>query len=201
MRSLRICFSFLLFPFVFLAVGILLILTGYSDYYQDYKASSEVTAVVTKCQYDTWYDSDDLPQSGYDIYIDYTYNNETYTNIYWKTKNNPITLGETVSVRISPNNPEKPFSSHPFSLIFVGIPFAVAGIVIAFKMVPASFSWHEHSETEPAKSAKSKKHYLFALIPAGVAILFLILGFNIAALFHIGTIIFAYFTVVVLEML
>ena len=195
----RICFSILLFPIVFLVIGLLLLLTSYSDY-NNYKMATEVTGIVTKCQYDSWYDSDDMPQSGYDIYIDYTYNGKNYSNIYWKSISSSIKLGKEVSFKIHPDNPDKPFSDNPFMTIIFGAIFTIFGFIMSIKIIP-----HSIFEPEPiekfSSTSKNKKRYLFALIPIVPIIVFLLLGINSSPLFHVGTIAFSYLTVVLLEML
>lgn len=200
MNSLkRICFSILLFPVVFLAAGILFIFTGYSDY-QDYKIAHDVTAIITKCEYDVD-TTGDTPDWHYDIYISYSFEGNKYSDIYWKSQNNSMNIGETVSVKVSPNIPEKPFVENPLSLSLWGIPFALAGIILSFKLIPVSFSGKENFVNESKFSPKSKKALLFVFIPIVLAAIFLILGLTFSPLFHIGTICFTYFTVVLLELL
>lgn len=199
MKSLKkICFSMFLFPIVFLAVGILFIFTGYSDY-QDYRVAHDITANVTKCEYDVDYGTDDMPDWHYDIYISYTFDGNEYSDIYWKSQNNSINIGQMVSVKVSPNNPEKPFSGNPISLSILGGLFALFGIIFSFKLIPASFSEKENFVNGSQFPNKSKKGLWFALIPVIASIVFLILGLNINPLFHIGTIVFAYFVVLILE--
>ena len=200
MESLkRVCFSIFLFPIVFLAVGLLFIFTGYSDY-QDYKTARDITAIVTKCEYDVD-TTGDTPDCHYNIYISYTFEENEFSDIYWKSQNNAIDMGQTVSVKVSPNNPEKPFSDNPLSLLIWGVPFALFGIIFSFKLIPASFSGKEDFVSKAQIPNKSKKALWFALIPVVASIVFLILGLNFNTLFHIGTIIFTYFVVVLLEML
>lgn len=195
----RICFSILLFPIVFIAIGLLLLLTSYSDY-NNYKMATDVTGIVTKCQYDTWYDTDDMPHSGYDIYIDYTYNGKSYSNVYLKSESTSIKLGKEISFKIHPDNPDKPFSSNPFTTIIIGAVVTIIGFIMSIEIIPHSISSPEFVEDFSGES-KSKKRYLFALIPIIPIIVFLLLGINISPLFHIGTIAFSYLTVVFLEIL
>ena len=196
----EICFSLALFPVVFLAVGILLFAMGFTGY-QEYKLSVDVSAIVAECEYDTWYDTDDMPQSEYDIYVDYTYNGTKYTNVYWKSQSNPIDIGKSVTIKLHPDEPGKPFSSNPFTLMIIGAPFAIFGLIMLFKLIPASISDPEIIGFKTTGLPKSKKRYLFVIIPIVAAIIFFIIGLNISPLFHIGTIIFTYFTIVLLEML
>ena len=195
----RICFSILLFPLVFLAVGLLFILTGFTDY-QEYKAASEVTAVVTKCKSDVDTTGDTVDWH-YDIYISYTFDGKEYSDIFWKSQNSTIDIGETVSVKVSPNIPHKPFSENPLSLSIWGVPFTLFGIVFSFIMIPASFSGKEDVLGRVQFPNESKKGLWFALIPTVAAAIFLILGLNVSSWFHIGTILFVYFTIVLLELL
>lgn len=195
----RICFSMLLFPVVFLAVGILFICTGYSDY-QDYKIADEITAIVTKCKYDVDTNGD-TPNHHYDIYISYSFKGNEYSDIYWMSQGKSIKTGQTVSIKVSPNNPEKPFSDHPLSLAIWGVPFALVGIILSFKMMPASFSGKEDFINRSHISPTIKKAPLFILIFIVPAVIFLILGLTLSPLLHIGTICFTYFTIVFWEFL
>lgn len=188
----RICYSILLFSIVFLAVSLLVIFIGYSDY-QDYKLAQDTTAMVTKSEYEA--------DHGHSIYITYTFDGNTYTDIYWKSQDASINIGKTVSVKVSPNNPEKPFSENPISLFIIGILFALAGIILSVKLIPASFSKKESFADRSQFPEKSKTGRWFILIPAAVSIGFLFLGLNISPLFHIGTIVSAYFSVVLAEVL
>lgn len=196
----RICFSILLFPIVFLAVGLLFIFMGYSDC-QDYKIAQDTTAIVTKCEYDVDYGTDDMPVHGYDIYISYTFEGNEYADVYWKSQSDSINLGTTVSVKVSPNIPEEPFSENPFSLLIWSIPFVLLGIVLSFKLIPASVSGKKDFVNRSQFPNKSKGGLWFVLIPVVASIAFFILGLNISPMFHIGTIIFAYFTIVFTEIL
>ena len=106
-----------------------------------------------------------------------------------------------VSVKVSSDNPEKPFTGNPLGLSIVGIPFALFGIIFSFKLIPDSFSDKDNFVTNSQLSNKSKKGLWFVLIPVAATIVFLILGLNFSPLLHVGTIVFAYFTVVLLELL
>lgn len=187
----------LLFPIVFSAVGILLMFIGGSDY-RDYKTAYDTTAIVTKCEVGSTGETSDW---NYNIYISYTFDGNEYSDIYLKSQSRAIDIGETISVKISPNNPGQPFSDNPLVLVFLGIPFVLCGIIISFKLIPASFSEKQDFINRSNISNKSKKWLWIALIPVVVSIVFLILGLNINPLFHIGTIIFVYFSVVFIELL
>lgn len=195
----RICFSILLFPIVFIAIGLLFVLTGYSDY-QDYKTAYDTTAIVTKCKGDVD-TTGDTADWHYDIYISYTFDGKEHSDIYWKSQNNAIDIGETVSVKVSSRIPEKPFSENPLSLSIWGVPFVLFGIIFSFKVIPSSFSGKENFVSSAQIPNKSKKTLWFLLVPVVASIVFLILGLNFNTLFHIGTIIFTYFVVVLLEIL
>lgn len=189
----KICFSILLLPVVFLAEGVLLFWVGFSQN-QAYNSAESVTAIVAESCYETW-DTDGTFQSGYNIYVDYTFNNKTYSHIYWKTQDDSMALGEQVTIKIHSDTPDQPLSNNMFFLMILAVPVGIAGLVMAFLLFP-----HSVETVEPGEQAHEigSLFWLVFLIPA---VVFLILGFTIGPLFHIGTIIFAYFTVVMFEVL
>ena len=130
----RICLPALLFPMVFIAVGVLMISISYPAY-QDYKETIKIDAVVTRNEFDTWEESDG-PESGYRVYVNYKYNDERYSNIYWSTKSSPVKIGNNVVVKIHPDNPSVIFNGNPFFMMLVGVAFSIFGLVITFYMAP-----------------------------------------------------------------
>ena len=197
----KICLTMALFPVAFIAVGMLLIGIGIKTR-REYKATKEVTATVVESKFDSWYDVDtERHYRGYDIYVDYTYEGEEYSNIYYATKSSSIDVGEAVTVRIHPDNPGKVFTPTPSTILYIGIPFVAVGLFFLFILLPMSISDAGIFDAGRDAGFIMKKRYLFVLIPIALAIGFGIAGGKIDPLFHIGTIISIYFTIVLLEML
>jgi len=196
----KVCLTMALFPMVFLAIGILMFWIGVNER-KEYKRSVEVSATVVECEYDTWYDVDmEKQRYGYDIYVDYTFEGEKYSHVYYNNQSYSTDIGEVLTVRVHPDNPGNIISASPNTYIYIGIPFAIGGIICLFAMLPMAISDDEFfiGSTE---ETTSKIRYLFLLIPLVGAVVFGMLGTKNSPLFHIGTIIFTYFVAVVFELL
>ncbi len=116
--------------FLIIPLSICLILGGIFCFLNacfDYKSASNINAVVTKCDHELKTDSDGVPQDVYKIYVRYTFNNIEYSDVYLKTQNKQIEIGETVPIKVSPNNPAEPFEYTPIVLIITGIVMMLFG--------------------------------------------------------------------------
>ncbi len=107
-------------------VGAFVFFSGFSDY-DDYQSASDINAVVTKCVHAIKTDSDGVPKDVYKIYIRYTFENTEYSNVYWKTQKKQIDIGEPISIKVSPDDPAKPFEYAPIIVMLSGIVLALFG--------------------------------------------------------------------------
>lgn len=205
MKILRhICFSILLFPFVFIAVGFLLGSIASAES-QQYDRSVSVTATVSKYEYESGIDTDGTPYSYYNIFVNYTFEDKEYTDVLLSDCSIYMKEGKTIDIMVDPGNPYAPLSEDPSSKLIGPTICVIAGVVMAIIIVPHTISSAREQailfNPSAPKPFRNKKRFFWLLIPLTIMAIFTLLGIYSSIYFIIGTIISFYLTVVLWEII
>ncbi len=120
----------ILFAIIFLVIGAVLFYRGYSTKDKGVK----LNATITRIDVETTYRNGER-EKDYDVYIDYTYNEEKFTNISYPVYSSGMKEGKQIEVTINPSNPTEFYTST--SDMFLGggfMLFAIIFIIIIAKV-------------------------------------------------------------------
>ena len=196
----RINLTLALFPFVFVAIGVLLVCIWYSELQLHY-GSIPVQATIVRCQHSSS-DGGGVPSPEYNIYVDYQFDGTLYQDVFWKSFSRKQQIGQAVTVRVNPSQPGRTIT-HPGEMGGVGILFAVLGVALAFKAIPmAGKPKNRHPiRTDSWKQRLTANKPLMPVIIAfgAVCLLFICLGLFLWPMMHILSIIFGFTTLVLID--
>lgn len=124
----------ILFSLIFLIIGGIMLYKGIST--KDKGVT--VTATISRIDVETTYRSGER-ETDHDVYIDYTYNGEKFTNISYPLYTSGMHQGKLIDVKLNPANPTEFYTSTSDILIgafFAG--FAIIFIIITLKANPST---------------------------------------------------------------
>lgn len=187
-----------LFPFVFVALGLLLLYNWYTEQ-KLYLSARNISAVISQCRLDI--DTDDYSSGkDYDVYVDYTFNGETYTDVFWRSFSKRQEIGQTVTVQVSPARPNRTISN-PAPAGAIGVIMTLTGVGLVFKVAPMAFGdKHRHPRRTPEERRASRRTFLPVILVFGTgAAVFIVLGICLSPYCHIGSIVLGYVTILLID--
>ena len=120
----------IVFALISLIIGGLLFYKGYST--KD--KGVEITAIISRIDVETTYRNGER-KTDHDVYIDYTYNDEKFTNISYPVYTTGMHEGNEINVKLNPNNPTQFYTSTSDMIIGgVFILFGVVFLIISLKL-------------------------------------------------------------------
>ena len=187
----RVNLTMFFFPFIFVAIGVLLLYFWYTELLL-YNGGQNIQAIIVNCKYDLNGSPNEIRE--YDIYVDYELNDVFYRNIYWKSFKNKQPLGQIVTVRVNPAQPDRTIT-YPAPLGTIGVIMGMIGVGLTFKVIPMAFdpkNRHPRPSEGEAQSGKIRNRLPF-IIGFGIgALASILIGVLISPIAHIGSILFSY---------
>lgn len=191
----RVNLTILLLPFVFVALSALLLYGWYTEV-QLYNGAKLISAVISRCSMDIDDDKE------YDVYVDYTFDGNNYMDVYWRTFQKRQQIGQTVTVRVNSVKPDRVIN-YPTGIGTTGIAIGVIGIGMVFKVMPMAFDpkYRHVRRAEGEKPAGKSPILPFAIGLGVLAVAFILMGIFFSLFFHIGSIICAFITISMIDLL
>lgn len=115
-------------------LGLIGIVSGFLEY-PKYENAASVSATVTRCVEEMEMDEDGVPESKYDIYVNYTYADVEYKDIYIDERSRPLAIGSEITIRVSSSDPSDPYGYSPLVLIVGGLILSVFGLSAAILLL------------------------------------------------------------------
>lgn len=156
--------------------------TGSEDASKMYLAKNryvKLDAVITNSEHYT-YDDEGTEKDRFRVYVSYDFDSEHYSNVHYDNARSKPTLGEKVSVRIDPENPNEllPDSFDLVSIFFV-VPVFLLAMSLTFYFSSKYFLHKLFSKPLPEKSISETAVSLIS-----IAVVIAILSFE-SVLFYI----------------